>query len=48
MSKVFFAASMAAYTNAKGPSTRVVYPGDRVDDIKIDPALYPMVFKWPE
>jgi hypothetical protein len=29
-------------------SSKIVYPGEQVDLIRIDRSAYPMVFKWPE
>ena len=44
MSKTYLAAALAGYASAY----KIIYPGDQVDMIRIDPSEYPMVFKWPE
>ena len=53
MPRTFFAAAMLAmaqaYKNNRRPDTKIVYrPDVDVDQYRVDPSMYPMVFKWPE
>ena len=45
MPRTFFATAMIAIAQAN----KIVYrPDVDVDQYRVDPSMYPMVFKWPE
>ena len=60
MQKTYLAATIAALASAfeitiEGPSKddgtsefQIVYPDGETDSVRIDPNLYPAVFKWPK
>ena len=60
MQKAYLAATIAALTSAfdltiEGPGKdegvpdlHIVYPDGETESVRIDPKLYPAVFKWPK
>ena len=60
MRKTYLAATIVAMTSAfeitiEGPAKdqgipdfQIVYPDGETDSVRIDPNLYPAVFKWPK